>query len=573
MSDSNEAFSERLFPTLTAGQVDRLATYGTRRAMRRGETLMEPGDDHPRSFVIVRGSAALLRVAGVEETIVQVIHAGQFSGEVNLLMGRAAFVRVRADDDGEIIVLDRDQVLRVLQLEAEISQIVMRAFILRRAELIARGYGDAVLIGSTHCAGTLRLREFLTRNGHPFVYIDLDTQEDVQALFDSLGITPADVPVVLSHGKVVLRNPSNEAVADSLGFNATVDLDAIRDVVIVGAGPAGLAAAVYAASEGLDALVIEPAAAGGQAVSSSRIENYLGFPNGITGQELAARAFAQAEKFGADFLIAKQAAKLRCERRPYTVDIEGGRSIAARTVIIASGATYRKPEIQRLTDFEGSGVYYGATAMEAQLCAGEEVVIIGGGNSAGQAAVFLATTCRHVYVLVRADGLADSMSRYLIRRLEGNPRISVLAQTELVAVEGNGHLEHVTWRNGKAGAEERRGIRHVFIMAGALPATDWLHGCVEADDNGFLKTGGDLKPDDLAERHWPLGRSPHSLETTLPGVFAVGDVRSGSMKRVASAVGEGSAAVALVHRVLREEGLSEPSSIASSSRPIFASRP
>ncbi len=299
-------------------------------------------------------------------------------------------MRIRASEDGEVVVLDRDQVLRVLQLESEISQIVMRAFILRRAELIARGYGDAVLLGSTHCAGTLRLREFLTRNGHPFVYIDLDTQQDVQALLDSLGVTPADIPVVLSGGTIVLRNPTNEEVADSLGFNVAVDLEAIRDVVIVGAGPAGLAAAVYAASEGLDALVIEPASAGGQAVSSSRIENYLGFPNGITGQELAARAFAQAQKFGADFLIAKHAAKLACERRPYSIEIDGGQRIAARAVIIASGAKYRKPDLPRLAEFEGAGIYYGATAMEAQLCAGEEVVIVGGGNSAGQAAVFLA---------------------------------------------------------------------------------------------------------------------------------------------------------------------------------------
>jgi thioredoxin reductase (NADPH) len=557
MNETTEILSERLFPTLTSQQVERLATYGARRQMRRGETLMEPGDQHASCFVVVRGALEILRVANEGETVVQVIRTGQFTGEANLLTGRAAFVRIRATEDGEVLALDREQVLRVLQLESEISQIVMRAFILRRVELIARGYGDAVLLGSSHCAGTLRLREFLTRNGHPFVYIDLDAQHDVQALLDSLRITPEDIPVVLAGGTVVLRNPTNEEVADSLGFNVAVDLDAIRDVVIVGAGPAGLAAAVYAASEGLDALVIEPASAGGQAVSSSRIENYLGFPNGITGQELAARAFAQAQKFGADFLIAKHAAKLACERRPFAIEIEGGRRIAARAVIIATGASYRKPDLPRLAEFEGAGIYYGATAMEAQLCAGDEVVVIGGGNSAGQAAVFLAATCRHVHVLVRADGLADSMSRYLVRRLEANPKISLLTRTEVVTLEGNGHLEHVTWRNAATGAVERRDIRHVFIMAGALPATDWLDGCAATDDKGFVKTGGDLGPDDLAGRHWPLARSPHSLETSLPGVFAVGDVRSGSMKRVASAVGEGAAAVALVHRILREQGVVE----------------
>jgi thioredoxin reductase (NADPH) len=515
---------------------------------------MEPGDPHPSCFIVVRGSVEILRVANDAETLVHLHQTGQFTGEANLLTGRAALVRIRANEDGGVIVLNRDQVLRVLQLESEIGQIVMRAFILRRVELIARGYGDAVLLGSTHCAGTLRIREFLTRNGHPFVYIDLDTQHDVQALLDSLGITADDIPVVMSRGNVLLRNPSNEEVADALGFNIAVDLDAVRDVVVVGAGPAGLAAAVYAASEGLDALVIELAAAGGQAVSSSRIENYLGFPNGITGQELAARAFAQAQKFGADFLIAKHAAHLACERRPYAIEIDGGRRIAARTVIIASGATYRRPELPHLSEFEGAGIYYGATAMEAQLCGGEEVVVIGGGNSAGQAAVFLAATSRHVHVLVRGESLADSMSRYLVRRLEANPRISVRTHTELVALEGNGHLAHVTWRDATTGTVERRDIRHVFIMAGALPATAWLDSCAVIDDKGFLKTGGDLTPDDLAARQWPLPRPPHTLETSLPGVFAVGDVRSGSMKRVASAVGEGAAAVALVHRILREQG-------------------
>jgi thioredoxin reductase (NADPH) len=554
MSETTDILSERLFPTLTHQQLERVATYGARRTMRPGETLMEAGDQHPSCFVVVRGAVEILRVANDAEILVQVIRAGQFTGEANLLTGRAAFVRIRASEDGEVVVLDRDQVLRLLQLESEISQIVMRAFILRRAELIARGYGDAVLLGSTHCAGTLRLREFLTRNGHPYVYIDLDTQQDLQALLDSLGITEADIPVVLSCGKVVLRNPTNEQVADSLGFNIAVDLDAIRDVVIIGAGPAGLAAAVYAASEGLDALVIEPDAAGGQAVASSRIENYLGFPNGITGQELAARAFAQAQKFGADFLIAKHAAKLACERRPYAIEIDGERRITARAVIIASGASYRKPDLPRLREFEGAGIYYGATAMEAQLCAGEDIVIVGGGNSAGQAAVFLATTCRHVHVLVRADGLAESMSRYLVRRLEATPTITLRTRTELVALEGDGHLEQVTWRHAATGAAEQRNVRHVFIMAGALPATDWLGGCAATDEKGFVKTGGDLGPDELAGRRWPLARSPHSLETSLPGVFAVGDVRSGSMKRVASAVGEGAAAVALVHRVLREQG-------------------
>jgi thioredoxin reductase (NADPH) len=544
---------ERLFPVLTQQQVERLASYGTRRPMQQGETLMDPGDPHPSSFVVVHGAVEILRVANGGETSIQVLHTGQFTGEANLLTGRAAFVRIRANEDGEVIVLDRDQVLRVLQVENEISQIVMLAFILRRAELIARGYGDAVLLGSTHCAGTLRLREFFTQNGHPFVYIDLDTQPDVQTLLDSFGVSTDDIPVVVSYGHGVLRNPTNEQVADSLGFNLAIDLEAIRDVVIVGAGPAGLAAAVYAASEGLDTLIVEPTAAGGQAVGSSRIENYLGFPNGITGQELSARAFAQAQKFGADFLIAKRAAKLSCERRPYSIEI-GGRRIAARTVVIASGARYRKPDLPRLKEFEGAGVYYAATAMEAQLCVGEDVIVVGGGNSAGQAAVFLAERSTRVHVLIRGDGLADTMSRYLIRRIEANQNISSLTRTELTALEGSGHLEHVAWRNAASGTVERHDIRHVFVMTGAVPTTDWLDDCAETDDKGFLKTGTDLSPDELAARRWPFARSPQSLETSLPGIFAVGDVRSGSMKRVASAVGEGAAAIALVHQSLREQG-------------------
>jgi thioredoxin reductase (NADPH) len=358
--------------------------------------------------------------------------------------------------------------------------------------------------------------------------------------------------VLLCRGDVVLRNPSNAQIADSLGFNDSVDLGHPRDVVIVGAGPAGLGAAVYAASEGLDALVIETSAAGGQAGASSRIENYLGFPNGISGQELAARAYNQAQKFGADLVVAKRASRLACERKPYAIEIDGGDRIPARSVIIASGAEYRRLALPKLIEFEGAGVYYGATFMEAQLCVGAEVIVVGGGNSAGQAAVFLAETAKHVHMVVRGHALADTMSRYLIRRIEANPKITLYTETELVEAEGGAHLERVAWRRGRSGEPEQHAIRHVFVMTGAAPSTAWLANCVVCDDQGFIKTGADLTADDLAAARWPLARAPHTLETSLPGIFAVGDVRSGSMKRVASAVGEGSAAVALVHRALRE---------------------
>jgi thioredoxin reductase (NADPH) len=428
----------------------------------------------------------------------------------------------------------------------------MRAFILRRVELIAHGFGDAVVVGSVHCAGTLRVKEFLTRNGHPYTYIDLDRESDIQAFLDRFQVTPADVPVLICRGETVLKNPTNQAIAECLGFNAAIDQTHIRDVVIVGAGPAGLAAAVYAASEGLDVLVLETNAPGGQAGSSSKIENYLGFPTGISGNALAGRAFTQAEKFGARVVIAKSASALECERKPYAVVTDDGLRVPGRAVIIATGAQYRKPALDNLARFEGAGIYYAATFMEAQFCRGDEVIVVGGGNSAGQAAVFLAETARHVYILVRSAGLAQTMSRYLIRRIEENPAITLLTHTELTALAGGDHLESVSWRNSRTGAVETRALRHVFVMAGATPSTRWLDHCIALDANGFIKTGPDISAHELSGGGWTLARRPHLLETSLPGVFAVGDVRAGNIKRVASAVGEGSIAISFVHQTLHE---------------------
>jgi thioredoxin reductase (NADPH) len=350
----------------------------------------------------------------------------------------------------------------------------------------------------------------------------------------------------------VLRNPSNQQVAECLGFNDAINQTQIRDLIIIGAGPAGLAAAVYGASEGLDVLVLETNAPGGQAGSSSKIENYLGFPTGISGQELAGRAYTQAQKFGAQVIIARGAKQLACSRKPYAVETDNGPRLQARALVIATGAEYRKPSLEHLSQFEGAGVYYGATFVEAQLCAGDEVIVIGGGNSAGQAAVFLAQTARRVHLLVRSAGLAESMSRYLIRRIEENPAIVLRPHTEIVALEGGNHLERVRWRDNLAGHIESHDVSHVFVMTGAVPNTHWLDGCVTLDAKGFIKTGPDLSRDDLAAAQWPFARSPYLLETSLPGVFAVGDVRSGNLKRVASAVGEGANAVAFIHRVLQE---------------------
>jgi thioredoxin reductase (NADPH) len=501
-------------------------------------------------FVVTSGTMEIIRATdGVEELVVT-FGPGMFSGEGSMLTGRPVFVRIRGGEPGEVIELDRDALLSLIQTDAELSEILMRAFILRRLELIARGYGDVVLVGSTHCAGTLRIKEFLTRNGHPHAYVDLDVDHDVQALFDRFDISPGDIPVLICRGTVVLRNPSNAQIADCLGFNEAIDQTKMRDVVVIGAGPSGLSAAVYAASEGLDVLVVEGAAAGGQAGSSSRIENYIGFPTGISGQDLAARAFAQAEKFGAQVMIGKKASGLACTSLPFAIEIDGNQRMPARAVIIATGATYRRLPLANLGQFEGAGVYYGATFMEAKLCKGEEVIVVGGGNAAGQAAVFLADSASRVQMLVRSGGLAESMSRYLVRRIEGHAAIDVRTHTEVAALEGGTHLERVHWRDNRDGSTEHRDIRHVFVMTGAAPCTGWLNGCIALDAHGFIKTGPDLSPDDLAAAQWPLARAPHLLETSRPGVFAVGDVRAGNVKRVASSVGEGSIAIASIHKVL-----------------------
>jgi thioredoxin reductase (NADPH) len=529
----------------------RLAPHGQRREVARGDVLVNVGDRVVAFFAILRGEVQVLRPGSEGEALIVTHGPGHFTGEGNMLTGRRSIVRLLVSESGEVLQLSREQLLAVIQTDAELSDILMRAFILRRAELISHGFGDVVLIGSTHCAGTLRAKEFLTRNGHPYVYIDLDRDADAQDMLDRFHVTEADVPVLICRGETVLRNPSNQQIADCLGFNDAIDRTHARDVVVIGCGPAGLAAAVYGASEGLDVLVLEANIPGGQAGSSSRIENYLGFPTGISGDILTARAYAQAQKFGAEIAVAKGATVLACGHHPYAVTMDDGVRVPTRAVIIATGAQYRKPAIDKVADFEGAGVYYAATPMERQLCAGEEVAIVGGGNSAGQAAVFLAETCRRVHVLVRGSGLADSMSRYLIRRIEENPTIELRTQSEIVALDGTGHLERVEWRSKQTGGIETRNIRHVFMMTGAIPNTRWLNDCLALDKNGFIKTGSELSREDLAAAGWPLARSPYLLETSRPGVFAVGDVRSGNIKRVASAVGEGSIAVAFVHQVLQ----------------------
>ena len=541
-----------MFPVLTSAQQARVLAHGQRRTVEHDEIVVELNQLITKVFVVVSGQLHVFHVANGQQHVIAICNPGMFTGELNVLSGRRGLLRIGAAEKSELIEIERETLQALIETDSELSDIFLRAYILRRLELIARGFGDIVLIGSSHSLDVLRIKEFLTRNYQPYSYIDLERDAEVQEVLDRFTLSIDDLPVLICRGTAVLHNPTNEEITSCLGFNEGIDQAHVRDLIIIGAGPAGLAAAVYAASEGLDVLVIESSGPGGQAGSSSKIENYLGFPTGISGHELAGRAYTQAQKFGAQLLIAKDAKGLTCDRRPYKVLIGDEESVPARTVIIASGAQYRRLNLENLSKFEGAGIYYGATHLEAQLCAGEEVVVVGGGNSAGQAAVFLAQTTRRVYMLVRSDGLAKTMSLYLIRRIEQTPNIELHSNTEVVALGGNDHLERVTWRNNQTGQTASHDIAHLFSMTGAVPNSSWLNGCVTCDQIGFIKTGLDLTTEDLAKAQWPLKRPPFLLETSMPGVFAVGDIREGSVKRVASAVGEGSIAVSFVHQALAE---------------------
>ena len=540
------------FPTLTAAQIDRARPFGRLRPVVVGDILFEVGDTRVSMFILLSGKMEIVQPDGGSERPVAKHEAGEFTGETNMISGRRSLVRGRVTEAGEALEISPEDMRSLIAKDAELSEIFMRAFILRRLVLIAKGLGDVVVLGSRHSAGTLRLREFLGRNGHPYTYVDLDTDAQAQEILDRFNVTLKEIPVLICRGKSVLRNPTMQEVADCLGFNNPVDESQVRDLIVVGAGPSGLAAAVYAASEGLDVLVIETNAPGGQAGSSSKIENYLGFPTGVSGQELATRALHQAQKFGAEMMIAHGVVRLHCGRRPYQIELDNGQKLTTRTIVIATGAQYNKPSIPNLAKFEGLGIYYGATFIEAQLCEQEEVIVVGGGNSAGQAAVYLSQTAKKVHILVRSGQLSDTMSRYLIQRIEENPRIALHYRTEIVALEGESHLERVQWRNRDSEEVETLPIRHVFLMTGAAPNTTWLKDCLALDDKEFILTGHDLEISVSQRFKWPGPRPPLLLETSLPGVFAVGDVRSGNVKRVASAVGEGSISVHLVHRVLAE---------------------
>ncbi len=546
--------TEQIFPQLSPAQIERVAGAGRHVTVPAGQVLFEMGEQNTRFFVIVSGEIEIVQpVPGGERAITK--HGrGQFTGEINMLSARRSLVRGRTSAPSELVVLDREDLRRLVQTDPELSEILMRAFILRRVLLLQEGsVGDAmVLIGSRHSADTLRIKEFLSRNGQPFRYEDVETDPAVQDLLDRFHVAVDDIPIVLCQEGHVLKNPSIEALATAVGLDAALDPETVRDVVIVGAGPAGLAAAVYAASEGLDALVLEGTAPGGQAGTSSRIENYLGFPTGISGEALAGRALTQAQKFGADVAIGRTAVRLDCDSRPYRIFLSDGTEVRTRAIVIASGVQYRKLDVPGLERFEGTGIFHSATHLEGQLCDGQEIVIVGGGNSAGQAAVFLSQIAKRVNILVRGSGLADSMSRYLIQRIECSSSIDLRTRCQVVGAEGDGRLERLTWRHIDSGEITTRPIGSLFVMTGADPNTAWLDGCLVMDDKRFVKTGADLTPDDLASKNWPQSRSPYLMETSIPGVFCVGDARANSVKRVASAVGEGSICVQLLHRALQE---------------------
>jgi len=538
----------QMYPKLAPAQLSRLEAYGSRLATRAGQVLTEPGERHPM-YVVLSGSIEVTQVGMAGEVLVALHQSGSFSGEMSTLRGVAGPVRMRVREAGEILVITDPQLRIIVQTDSELSEILLRAYILRRARLIESQSGDVVLLGSTRSAGTLRLQQFLTRNTFPFVNLDLDSDPSVHELLERFHIKVEDLPVVLCRGAVVLKNPSNEELAACLGMNQQVDDDRLRDLIVVGAGPAGLAAAVYAASEGLDVLVLETGTPGGQAGSSSKIENYLGFPTGISGLALASRALIQAQKFGAEIRTAYSALKLRCERQPYAIESIRGQTVSAKTIIVATGAEYRQLSLHNESRFLGMGVYYAATSTEARRCGSSEVIVVGGGNSAGQAAVFLAATCRCVHLLVRSKNLAQSMSQYLIRRIVETTNINLHVNTAIESLEGGEQLERVTWKCLQREPESHR-IRHVFLMTGAVPSTSWLNGCIALNEGGFIRTGADLVAEDLRPDMWFGARRPEFFETSLPGVFAVGDVRFGGVKRVAAAVGEGSACIQQVHRVL-----------------------
>jgi thioredoxin reductase (NADPH) len=588
-SSSNAALASRfhqMFPVLSAAEIDRVRRFGDIRRFPAGEFLFRAGEAIPGMYVILSGRVAIVPRDGLGQTVpvaafAQLIGApleemtevvsGEVMAEIGQLSGRAdlSVFDARAVGDVEAIVVPPEALRTLLVAEAELGERILRALILRRVALIEIGFGGPVIIGALKSPDVTRLSHFLERNAIPFRVVDPDEDQDAPSLLSRFAAKPEELPIVVLPDGTVLRNPTKHELARAQGLVATSFRSELYDVAIVGAGPAGLATAVYGASEGLSVLVFEAVAFGGQAGASARIENYLGFPTGVSGQALMGRAFTQAQKFGAEFSLSTEVKRLDCASGRagpdpvHILELADGRKVRARAVVIATGARYRRPEIPNLAQFEGRGVSYWASPVEARLCHNEDVALLGGGNSAGQAAVFLASHARHVRMLVRGSGLSSTMSRYLIDRIAASPNIAVLCDTEVVELLGTPDqgLRAVRWRNRQNGAEEQHAIAHLFLFAGADPAASWLAGCgIPLDEKGFIRTGSDVPATE---------RVPLSLETGVEGIFAVGDVRCGSVKRVGAAIGEGAAVVAQLHTFLARRG-STPASATRAQAPRSA---
>ncbi|WP_207004829.1 FAD-dependent oxidoreductase [Trinickia mobilis] len=549
-SSLNTRFHQ-MFPLLTPEEIRRIRRFGTQQHWESGELLFQAGRPGPGMFVILSGAVRILRHDGFGKEHLIVEHErGHFMAEVAQLSGRHSLVDGLAVGPVDALLVPPDQLRALIVAEAELGERIMRALILRRVALIEQGAGGPVLIGRSNEARLVALQGFLSRNGHPHTVLDVGADNDARALVENFSAEPEDLPLVMCPDGTVLRRPSDALLASTLGLLPDLDDSCVYDVAIVGAGPAGLATAVYAASEGLSVIVCDSRAPGGQAGASARIENYLGFPTGISGQALAGRAFVQAQKFGAHVAIPVRITALDCGERPYRLETGCGGSISSRSVVIASGAVYRRPNIQGLDKFDGRGVYYWASPVEARLCKHSEVVLVGGGNSAGQAIVYLATHAKHVHVLIRRSGFEATMSRYLIDRIAALPNVTVHPHSEIESLEGDeGGLGAVVLKAPLENGTTRFDVRHLFLFTGADPNTDWLRTCsVELDPKGFVLTGSDGPGG--ASGNAPGSALSSSLTTSVEGVFAIGDARAGSTKRVAAAVGEGAAVVAQIHKML-----------------------
>jgi thioredoxin reductase (NADPH) len=539
---------EQTFPTLTADEIARIRRFGEVRNFNDGEALFETGKVGPGMFVLLSGHVEITRRDGLGRVTPIIEHGpGQFLAELGQLSGRNALVDGNADGEVETLLIPPERLRALLIAEADLGERIMRALILRRVSLIRGGAGGPVLIGQSNSAGVVRLQGFLTRNGYPHQLLDPVTDGEAAAFIARHSPMESDFPLVVTTDGTVLRNPRESELARAMGMVRALQKDKVYDVAVVGSGPAGLSTAVYAASEGLSVAVCDTRSFGGQAGASARIENYLGFPTGISGHALTARAFNQAQKFGAEIMIPVEVHALDCSRPDgsFGLKLENGDVLRARSVVVASGARYRRPEIENLSDFEGRGVWYWASPIEARLCAQQEVVLVGGGNSAGQAAVFLSGHARKVHMVIRGGGLGASMSRYLIERIEAAPNIELMFNAEVTGLQGgqDGSLTRVRWRSRLSGEDSLLDVRNLFLFVGADPATGWLEGCgVVVDRAGFVVTGASDKNSQA--------RIASPLETSVPGVFAVGDVRSGSVKRVGGAIGEGAQVVAALHGYL-----------------------